>query len=56
MVTVDVEKIQHFNPCTAYRLGDRVLYHGDILVLGPSGFYKAIDGTDVALPAYGGDV
>lgn len=56
MIAIAVEKIQHFNPCTAYRLGDRVLYHGDILVLGPLGFYKEIDGTGVALPAHEGDV
>lgn len=56
MFTIDVEKIPYFNPCTAHSLGDRVLYHGDILVLGPSGFYKEIDGTGVVLPAHEGDV
>lgn len=39
-----------FDGCTTYRLGDRVLYEGKRLVLGPTGFHEEPCGPAVGLP------
>ena len=46
-------EVPSYDCCTMYNIGDRVIYKGDILVLGPDGFYKELDGTNVGLPVNG---